>query len=184
VSQHDVVVLVGSLREASYNRRIALALARLAPSALLLEIVGIGALPFYNEDLETAEPPAAWTAFRDRVRRADAVLFVTPEYNRSVPGVLKNAIDVGSRPSGRGVWSGRPAAVVSSSLGLIGGFGANQHLRQSLAAVGMPVLVSPEVYLSSVGKLFDEAGELQAGTAEFLGKFAQAFATWIDRNHR
>ena len=184
MSQHDVVVLVGSLRKASYNRRIAQALVNLAAPALALDIVEIGALPFYNEDLETADPPPAWTAFRDRIRRADAVLFVTAEYNRSVPGVLKNAIDVGSRPSGHGAWSGRPAAVVSSSLGLIGGFGANQHLRQSLAAVGMPVLVSPEVYLSSVAKLFDDTGELQAGTAEFLGKFAQAFATWIDRNHR
>ena len=133
----DVVVIVGSLRKDSLNRKAANAIAAIAPASLRFEIVEIGQLPFYNQDLDEA-PPAAWTAFRDRVRAADAVLFVTPEYNRSVPGVLKNAIDVGSRPYGKSVWSGKPAAIVTVSPGAIGGFGANHHLRQSLVYLDMP----------------------------------------------
>ncbi len=183
MSQREVVVLVGSLRKDSFNRKIALAMASLAPASLRLDIVEIGDLAFYNEDLETADPPAAWTAFRDRVRRADAVLLVSPEYNRSVPAVLKNALDVGSRPYGKAVWSRKPAAVVTVSPGAIGGFGANHHLRQSLVFLDMPTLLQPEAYIGGVGKLFDEAGALHAGTTEFLGKFLAAFAAWIERNH-
>jgi chromate reductase len=124
----DVAVLVGSLRRESFTRKMALALIGLAPPTLRLEIVEIKQLALYDEDLEQ-QPPASWVAFRDRVRRADAVLFATPEYNRSVPGVLKNAIDVGSRPYGSSVWQGKPGAVMSVSPGAIGGFGANHHLR-------------------------------------------------------
>ena len=113
-------------------------------------LLQIGDLPLYNPDLDGATPPAAWTAFRARIKSADAVLFVTPEYNRSVPGVLKNAIDVGSRPYGQSAFAGKPAAVVSSSIGPISGFGANHHLRQSLAFLDMPTLQQPEVYLASV----------------------------------
>jgi chromate reductase, NAD(P)H dehydrogenase (quinone) len=183
MSQRDVVVVVGSLRKASFNRKLAGAMATLAPAALTLQIVDIGELPFYNEDLETATPPATWTAFRERVGRADAVLFVTPEYNRSLPAVLKNALDVGSRPYGHSIWSRKPAAVVSASPGAIGGFGANHHLRQSLVFLDMPTLQQPEAYIGGVGKLFDDGGALQAGTGEFLGKFLAAFAAWIERNH-
>ena len=135
---HDVVVLVGSLRAESLNRRVALALAERAPASITLEIVGIGDLPFYNSDLETDAPPPAWTRFRERVARADALLFVTPEYNRSVPAALKNALDVGSRPYGKSVFGGKPGAVVSVSPGAIGGFGANHHLRQSLVFLDVP----------------------------------------------
>ncbi len=183
MSQREVVVLVGSLRKDSFNRKIALAMAELAPASLRLEIVEIGDLAFYNEDLETADPPAAWTAFRDRVRRADAVLLVSPEYNRSVPAVLKNALDVGSRPYGKSVWSHKPAAVVTVSPGAMGGFGANHHLRQSLVFLDMPTLLQPEAYIGGIGKLFDEAGMLSAGTSDFLGKFLTAFAAWVERNH-
>src|SRR5580704_4784050 len=116
----NVAVFVGSLRKGSFNRLTAKALAALAPSALQLEIVEIGQLPLYNEDDDHGAPPAAWVAFRERVRAADAVLFVTPEYNRSVPGVLKNALDVGSRPYGHSAWNGKPCAVVSVSPGAIG----------------------------------------------------------------
>jgi chromate reductase len=148
----DVVVLVGSLRKASWTRRIANALIRLAPPALKLEIVEIGDLPLYNQDLDDEKRvPAQWQAFRDRVARADAVIFATPEYNRSVPGVLKNAIDVGSRPSRAGALNNKPAAVVSVSPGALSGFGANQHLRQSLVFLNMPTLQQPEVYLGAVG---------------------------------
>ncbi len=127
----DVAVLVGSLRKESFNRKLAKALIALAPPPLKLEIIEIGNLPLYNQDLD-ASPPPEWTAFRDRVRRADAVLFITPEYNRSVPAPMKNAIDVGSRPYGSSVWDGKPGGVISASPGAVGGFGANHHLRQSL----------------------------------------------------
>jgi len=179
----DVPVLVGSLRKESFTRKVARVLIELAPPALKLEIVEIGALPFYNQDLETANPPGEWTAFRDRIRRADAVLFATPEYNRSVPAVLKNAIDVGSRPHGKSVFDKKPAGVVSVSPGAIGGFGANQHLRQSLVFLNMPPLQMPEAYIGGADKLFDESGKLvNSSTREFLAKYMQAFAAWIERN--
>jgi len=158
--QRTVAVLVGSLRKASFSRKVAKALAAVAPDNLHLEIVEIGQLPPYNEDEETAAPPAAWVAFRDQVRGADAVLFVTPEYNRSVPGFLKNAIDVGSRPYGKSVWSGKPGAVVSVSPGALGAFGANHHLRQSLVFLDVPAMQQPEAYIGGAAGLFDEAGTL------------------------
>ena len=178
----DVVVLVGSLRKESYNRKLAKALIALAPAQLKLEIVEIGSLELYNQDLDD-KPTQAWTAFRDRVRRADAVLFVTPEYNRSVPAPLKNAIDVGSRPYGSSVWDGKPGAIISASPGAIGGFGANHHLRQSLVFLNIPILQQPEAYISGVDKLFDEHGGIaNESTQGFLGKFLTTFGAWIERN--
>ncbi|MBS0555892.1 MAG: NAD(P)H-dependent oxidoreductase [Proteobacteria bacterium] len=178
----DVAVIVGSLRRDSINRKIANILIGLAPDSLRPQIVEIGDLPLYNMDLDTDSPPLAWTAFRERMRRAQAVLFVTPEFNRSVPGALKNAIDVGSRPYGSSIWSGKPAAVVSASPGAIGGFGANHHLRQSLVFLDMPVLQQPEAYLSGADKLLDSHGALaNEGTREFLAKFMRTFAAWIER---
>jgi chromate reductase len=177
----NVCMLVGSLRKASFNAMLANALISLAPSSLQLDIVEIGQLPFYNQDLETDPPPAPWTTFRQRVKAADAVLFVTPEYNRSVPAVLKNALDVGSRPYGASVWDRKPGAVVSSSPGAIGGFGANHHLRQSLVFLNVPTLQQPEAYLSHVDKLFDEHGKLVSdGTGKFLQDFMQAFTNWAE----
>ncbi len=179
-----VAVIVGSLREASLNRLMANVLSGLAPEGLRLGIVEIGGLPLYNQDLDAA-PPAAWTAFRDAIRAADAVLFVTPEYNRSVPGALKNAIDVGSRPYGQSAWNGKPGAVVSVSPGAIGGFGANHHLRQSLVFLNVPVMQQPEAYIGNAAALFAQDGTLaNDGTREFLKKFMAAFATWIARNPR
>ena len=178
----DVAVLVGSLRADSLNRRVAEALAGLAPPSLALEIVGIGDLPFYNPDLDTDAPPAPWARFRERVARADALLFVTPEYNRSVPAALKNAIDVGSRPYGKGVFGGKPGAVVTVSPGAIGGFGANHHLRQSLVFLDVPVMQQPEAYLGGADKFFGEDGKLaNEGTAKFLGKIIHAYADWVAR---
>src|SRR5499427_2343517 len=179
----DVVVLVGSLRKESFNRKLAKALASVAPAGLKLEIVEIGGLPLYNQDDdESGKVPPAWQAFRQKIKAADAVLFVTPEYNRSVPGVLKNAIDVASRPYGSSAWDGKPAAIVSVSPGAIGGFGANHHLRQSLVFLNMPVLQQPEAYVGGAANLFDAEGKLtNQGTADFLKKFMQAFATLIDR---
>jgi chromate reductase len=178
----DVAVLVGSLRKESFTRKVARALAELAPPSLALSIVEIGELPHYNQELDEAKtPPAPWVTFRDRVRKADAVLFATPEYNRSVPGVLKNAIDVGSRPYGASVWSGKPGAVISVSPGAIGAFGANHHLRQSLVFLDVPTMQQPEAYLGGAAKLFDDKGALtNDDTKKFLTKFIESFAKWID----
>jgi chromate reductase len=179
--ERKVAVLVGSLRKASYNRKMALALEKLAPATLKLGIVEIRDLPLYNEDLE-ADPPRPWLDFRQQVRERDAVLFVTPEYNRSVPGGLKNAIDVGSRPYGQSVWSKKPCAVVSVSPGAIGGFGANHHLRQSLVFLDMPVLQQPEAYVGGAATLFAEDGSIASeGTRKFLTGLMEAFAAMIEK---
>lgn len=175
-----VALLVGSLRKDSVTRKVARAIEALAPSHLKFEEIPTGDLPLYNQDVE-ADPPAAYVAFRERVRAADAVLFATPEYNRSVPGNLKNAIDVGSRPYGQSAWNGKPVAVVSVSPGAIGGFGANHHLRQSLVFLNMPVL-QHEAYIGNAFGLFSESGELtNESTAGFLRAFGQTFADWIEK---
>ena len=179
---YDVAVLVGSLRKDSFNRKTAHALAEVAPPSLKLSIVEIGQLTPYNQDLDP-NPPEAWTEFRDRIKAADAVLFVTPEYNRSVPGFLKNAIDIASRPYGRSALNGKPGAVVSVSPGAIGGFGANHHLRQSLVFLNVPTMPQPEAYIGGADKLFDAGGKLvNDGTRKFLGQFMEAFAAWIEKN--
>jgi chromate reductase len=172
---HDIVVIVGSLRKESFNRKMAHALIGLAPKDIKLEIVEIGQLELYNQDFDP-KPPANWVAFRDRVRKAAGVLFVTPEYNRSIPAPMKNAIDVGSRPYGQSVWDGKPCAVISVSPSAIGGFGANHHLRQCLVFLNMPVLQQPEAYVGGADKLFDDAGKLtKDDTRKFLEKFMTAF---------
>jgi len=177
----NVCVLVGSLRKASLNGMLANALMSLAPPSIKLEIVEIGQLPFFNQDLEATATPAPWTAFRQRVKAADAVLFVTPEYNRSVPAALKNALDVGSRPYGSSVWDRKPAAIVSCSPSAIGAFGANHHLRQSLVFLNVPTMQQPEAYLAHADKLFDEHGKLlNYGTRKVLQDFMQAFANWVE----
>lgn len=173
-----IAVLVGSLRQESINRRIALALADLAPTSIKLEIVEIGDLPLYNEDIDI-NPPAAYTAFRTKIKAVDAVLFVTPEYNRSVPAALKNALDVGSRPYGQSAWSGKPGAVVSSSPGSIGGFGANHHLRQSLVFLNVPCMQQPEAYISNADAIFDDSGKMNERTRSFLQTVMDAYADWV-----
>lgn len=180
----DITVFVGSLRKQAFTRKVAQALQALSPAELALEIVEIGSLPLYNQDLEKA-PPAEWVAFRDRVRKADGVIFVTPEYNRSMPAALKNALDVGSRPYGKSVWDGKPGAVISASPGPIGGFAANHHLRQSLVFLNVPAMQQPEAYIGGVDKLFNEAGELmQESTKEFFGKILKAYGEWVTKNAR
>lgn len=178
----DVVVLVGSLRRESFNRKIAEAMRELAPASLRLELVEIRDLPYFNEDEEN-DPPPAVTRFKERIAAADALLFLTPEYNRSVPGVLKNALDVASRPYGKSVWPGKPAGVVSVSIGAIGGFGANHHLRQSLVYLDMPTMAQPELYVGNAASLFDDRGKLtNEKTSALLRKFLAAFAGWVDRH--
>lgn len=178
MTTRTVAVLVGSLRKGSFNRAIAEALAELSPPNVKYRFVEIGDLPYYNQDDEP-NPSAEWVRFRDQIRSADAVLFVTPEYNRSVPAVLKNAIDVGSRPYGRSVFDGKPGAVVSVTAGGLGAFGANHHLRQSLVFLNVPTL-QREAYISGAGTLFGENGELKEETRKFLADYAKAFADWIE----
>ena len=178
---YDVAVIVGSLRRDSLNRKLAHALADLAPAALSLNVVEIGRLPLYNQDDEST-PPTEWPEFRTRIASADAVLFVTPEYNRSVPAALKNALDVGSRPSGRSVWNGKPGGVVTATTGQLGGFGANHHLRQSLTFLNVPTMQQPEAYVSGADKLFDSQGRLVADvTPAFVERYMNAFAEWVAR---
>jgi chromate reductase len=177
----DVAVIVGSLRKESLNRKVAHALAKLAPESLRLEIVEIGGLALYDQDFD-ADPPQPWVDFRERIKAADAVLFVTPEYNRSVPAALKNAIDVGSRPYGGSAWNGKPGGVVTVSPGGMGGFGANHHLRQSLVFLNVPVMQQPEAYYGHAGDYFDDAGELvNDATRKVMQRFIDAYAAWVDR---
>jgi chromate reductase len=180
---YTIAVLVGSLRKESINRKVALALADLAPANLKLNIIEIGDLPLYNEDID-ASPPAAYSTFRQQVSSSDAVLFVTPEYNRSVPGVLKNAIDVGSRPYGQSAWNGKPGAVISASPGAVGGFGANHHLRQSMVFLNVPCMQQPEAYLSRADAAFDDAGKPSEALRPLLQKFINAYGDWVEQHKK
>ena len=177
----NVAVLVGSLRKGSLTRRVARAIEHLGPDHLSFSEVGID-LPLYNQDVQDAGAPESWTRFREAVKRADAILFATPEYNRGIPGGLKNALDVGSRPIDQNVFKGKPGAVVSVSPGGIGGFGALHQLRQALVFLDVLTLQQPEAYVGGAAGLFDGAGELaNEGTRKFLTTFAAAFADWIEK---
>ncbi|NBB65644.1 ACP phosphodiesterase [Pseudomonas sp. ODNR1LW] len=177
-----VALIVGSLREGSYSRAVGLEMKAMAAPELELDLVEIGDLPLYNPDLETETPPPAWARFRELMKTVEAVLFVTPEYNRSIPGALKNALDVGSRPYGHSIWSKKPAAIVSVSPGALAAFGANHHLRQPLVFLGMPTMTQPEAYVGNVADLLDEHGKLKNdGTRDFLKGFTDAFEAWIEK---
>ncbi|HEY0062289.1 MAG TPA: NADPH-dependent FMN reductase [Telluria sp.] len=180
MATRKIAVIIGSLRKESFNRRVAKTLMLLAPSQLEMEIIEIGQLAMYNQ--EDGAPPATYTEFRERIRAVDGVLFCTPEYNRSVPAVLKNAIDVGSRPYGASAWNGKPCAVISVSPGSSGAFGANHHLRQSLVFLNMPAMQQPEAYISNVGKLYDGDTLNDDSTKAFLQNFIDAFAGWVERH--
>jgi len=186
MTTRNVAVVVGSLRKESFNRKLANAVIAIAPPALRMTTVPIGDLPLYNQDLETESPPAEWVAFRDAIRGMDALLFVTPEYNRSMPGALKNAIDVGSRPYGKSVWDKKPAAIVTASPGSIGGALSNHQIRQSCVFLNMPVMQQPEAYLGHVSDdSFDDSGCLRDGPLkELVTKLAHAFHDWVDMIHR
>jgi chromate reductase len=182
---YKIAILVGSLREGSLNRKVARSICAIRGDNLDCSMIEIGDLPLYNQDLDP-NPPEQWVRFRQQVGAADGVLFVTPEYNRSVPGVLKNAIDVGSRPYGQSVFDKKPAAIVTASPGSIGGFGANHHLRQSCVFLNMPMMLQPEAYLGHVSDdSFDESGCLKSGPLKDLViTLAHAFAGWIEMIHR
>jgi chromate reductase, NAD(P)H dehydrogenase (quinone) len=179
-----IAVLVGSLRKEAFSRKMAMALIALAPESLSLEIVEIGQLPLYNQDYDDqGQMPPEYAAFREQVKSFDAVLFVTPEHNRSVPAALKNALDVGSRPYRQNAWEGKPGAVVGVSPGAIGAFGANHHLRQSLVFVNVRAMPQPEAYIGGARGLFDAGGVLvDENVRDYLRNFMAAFARWIDAN--
>jgi chromate reductase len=181
LAKHRIAIVVGSLRNDSLNRKVAKSLCALASDMLDCKIVEIGRLPLYNQDDE-ASPSAEVGAFREQIAEADGVLFCTPEYNRSIPGVLKNAIDIGSRPYGKSVWDKKPGAVVTASPGGIGGFGSNHHLRQSCVFLNMPIMQQPEAYLGHVtNDSFDEDGQLKDGALrDLILQVAKAFADWVD----
>ena len=184
---YKIAIIVGSLREGSYNRRIARSVCAIRGDNLECEMVEIGDLPLYNQDFDSLpQQPGQYVRFRDQVRGADGILFCTPEYNRGVPGVLKNAIDVGSRPYGQSVFDQKPAAVVTASIGAIGGFGANHQIRQSCVFLNMPVMTQPEAYLSNVGDdSFNPDGTLKdGGLKDVVTKVAHAFHDWVDMIHR
>jgi chromate reductase len=178
-----VAVLVGSLRKESLTRKYAKAVIGMLPPSLEGELVELD-MPLYNQDLDDANTPAeAWTAFRDKLKAADAVLFFTPEYNRTISGALKNAIDVGSRPWGQSVWDGKPAAVVSQSPGAQGGFGANHNTRQAVVFLNVPVMPAPELYIGGSPNYLGEDGSINNDqTRELIGKFVAAFEQWVEAN--
>ncbi|AKP66165.1 NADPH-dependent FMN reductase [Companilactobacillus ginsenosidimutans] len=177
-----IAVLVGSLRKGSFSKQIAKNLMGLFPEGYETEVIETGNLPLYNEDIDTEDStPAEYTDFRNKLKDVDGVLFVTPEYNRSVPANLKNAIDVGSRPYGQSMWDGVPAAIVSVSPGAISGFGANHHLRQSLVFLNMPVVQQPEAYIGNVTNLLDDNGNVDDRTKGFLKSIDDALVDLIGR---
>ena len=180
--RRSVGVLLGSMRKASTSAALANALQHLCPEELSLERIVIGDMPIYNPDDEE-HAPASWRAFRKRILACDGLLFVSPEYNRSIPAVLKNAIDVGSRPPGQSVWNGKPVAIMTFSPGNLGGFGAHHHLRQSFACLNMPTMPAPEVYLSGSAKLLDEHGAIaNPVTSALLARAMTSLARWIELN--
>jgi chromate reductase len=177
---YRIAIIVGSLREGSINRKVARSICALRNDNLNCSMIEIGDLPLYNQDLDT-NPPQQWLRFRDEIARADGVLFCSPEYNRGIPGVLKNAIDVGSRPYGQSVFDKKPAAIVTASPGSIGGFGANHQIRQACVFLNMPVMQQPEAYLGHVSDdSFDEAGCLKEGPLKgLITVLAHAFHDWV-----
>src|SRR6202162_411962 len=181
---HNAVAIVGSLRKESFTLKIAKALAKLAPDNLKLDVVTLHDISFFNQDLE-APPPADWVAFREKLQKSNGVLFVTPEYNRAIPGVLKNAIDVGSRPYGKSSFLGKPVGIISNSPGPLGGVNAAKHLQNILPGICGPILGQPEIYLNGIGDAFDEKGDLtKEAVQKVLQQYIDAFAAFVERQHR
>ena len=181
---YNIVALVGSLRKESFTLKIAKALSGLAPDTLKLNVVTLHDISFFNQDLE-ASPPSDWVAFREKLHNSNGVLFVTPEYNRSIPGVLKNAIDVGSRPYGKSSFLGKPVGIVSNSPGPLGGVSAAKHLQNILPGISGPILGQPEIYLNGVGDAFDDQGELIKESLQAVMKqYIDAFAAFVEKQNK
>jgi chromate reductase, NAD(P)H dehydrogenase (quinone) len=180
---HPIVVIVGSLRKESFTLKIAHALAKLAPASLKLEITTLNGISFFNQDLE-ANPPADWLAFREKLQKSNGVIFVTPEYNRAIPGVLKNAIDVGSRPYGKSSFLGKPTGIISNSPGPLGGVSAAKTLQNILPGISGPIMGQPETYLNGIGDAFNEKGELIKEPVQKILEQYSAFAAFVEKQHR
>ena len=181
---HNIVVIAGSLRKESFTLKIAKALAKLAPATLKLEVVTLHDISFFNQDLEGA-PPADWVAFREKLQKSDGVLFVTPEYNRAIPGVLKNAIDVGSRPYGKSSFLGKPTGIISNSPGPLGGVNAAKSLKNILPGIAGPIMGQPEIYLNGVGDAFDDKGQLtKESMQKVLQQYIDAYAAFVEKQNR
>src|SRR5882724_11069703 len=181
---HSIVTIVGSLRKESFTLKIANALAKLAPASLQLDVTTLHDISFFNQDLE-ATPPADWIAFREKLQKSSGVLFITPEYNRSIPGVLKNVIDVASRPYGKSSFLGKPVGIVSNSPGPLGGVNAAKHLQNILPGIAGPIMGQPETYLNGVGDAFDDKGQLtKESLQKVLQQYIDAFAAFIEKQNR
>jgi chromate reductase len=181
---HNVVVIAGSLRKESFTLKVANALVKLAPETLKLQVVTLNGISFFNQDLEAA-PPADWLAFRETLQKSNGVLFVTPEYNRSIPGVLKNAIDVGSRPYGKSSFLGKPTGIISNSPGALGGVNAAKHLQNILPGISGPIMGQPEIYLNGVGDAFDDKGHLvKEALQKVLQQYLDAFAAFVEKYNK
>ena len=182
MGKKTIGVLVGSVRRDSFNKKVAQRLAAELEERFEVKFIDIGSLAMYNQDLDNPQDtPPEWLSFRQEVKASDAVLFVTPEYNRSMPPVLKNALDIGSRPYGENAWDGKPGAVVSASPGRIGGFGSSNHLRQTATWLNIYMMQQPEAYIGGVANMVDADGVSDPWLQGFLKKFADAFAAWIDK---
>jgi chromate reductase len=181
---YNIVVIVGSIRKESFTLKIANALAKMAPASIKLDVTTLHGISFFNQDLE-ATPPADWLAFREKLQKSNGVLFVTPEYNRSIPGVLKNAIDVGSRPYGKSSFLGKPTGIVSNSPGPLGGVSAAKHLQNILPGISGPIMGQPEIYLNAVGDAFDERGQCSKETMQkVLQQYIDAYATFVEKQNK
>jgi chromate reductase len=180
----NVVVIAGSLRKESFTLKVAKALAKLAPDTLKLDVVTLHDISFFNQDLEAA-PPADWVAFREKLQKSNGVLFITPEYNRSIPGVLKNAIDVGSRPYGKSSFLHKPIGIVSNSPGPLGGVSAAMNLKLLLPGIVGPIMGQPEIYLTAVGDAFDDKGELtKEALRTVLKQYIDAYAAFVEKHNK
>ena len=180
---YNIAVLVGSIRKESFTLKIAKALAKLAPDTLKLEVVTLNGISFFNQDLE-ASPPADWLAFREKLQQSNGVLIVTPEYNRSISGVLKNAIDVGSRPYGKSSFLGKPIGIISNSPGPLGGVSAAKHLQNIMPGISGPILGQPEIYLNGVGDAFDDKGNLtKESMQKVMQQYLEAFAAFVQKEN-
>ena len=183
-SPHHIVVIAGSLRKESFSLKIANALAKLAPPALKLDVVTLNGISFFNQDLE-ANPPADWVAFRERIQKSAGVIFITPEYNRAIPGVLKNAIDVASRPYGKSSFLGKPIGIISNSPGPLGGVNAAKTLQNVLPGISGPIMGQPETYLNGIGDAFDEKGNItKESLQKVLQQYIDAFAAFVEKQNK
>ncbi len=185
MNKKKIAVIVGSLRKESFHRKIANYITTIAPENLELEFVEVGGLPLFNEDLDGKNAPESWVNFRNKIKEMNGVILVSPEYNRSMPATIKNALDVGSRPYGSNVWDGMAGAVISGSLSGIGGFGANHHIRQSAVFLNIFMMQQPEAYIPTIQNIFDNAGNVKSEeTKAVFQKFINAFEKWVEKVSR